>query len=649
MSHFDDFDDFAKMFFQTRTVNELKALLGFTDEVEETLKELAPLVEQNIERVIEKFYGFVTKNSRAAAYFTSEKQIKTLQNVNRKSFVQCFTPPIDQNYFTARLKIGWSHWRIDLASDLYFAAIGLLSRIFQDLWQDLLKDDPEKLHRALQATSITMNAESYVTIEAFFLAKSKELKEQHDNLGEILHNLEEGFFALDKSGKIGPVASHACEDLFGEKVAERPFLSMSAIPKEKRQFIKSGLDQVFDNFMPIDMTIDMLPKQITKTDGRILSLKYNPILDESGEPFKIIIIANDITEVIEKQQKAEEEAMQNRCLVGILKDLNGFMQFVEDTVSDIDVIEKSNDRVLVKRLLHTIKGNSGAFGLNNLAKITHKIEDAYEEVVAKDLRSVHKDYAKTLKTHLSEFVDDNLSMLGISLNSEREKIHSITQADLDFFKSKINGLSDSPLKNDLISITKHIERMPIASLISSYHPTIMRLADRLEKKIKFHVEGGDCRVDPIFVRGVLKNLIHAVRNACDHGIETPEERLAAHKKEYATISFSTSIEPSRGILMTLKDDGRGINETALFNKAISNGLLTETEAKAMTTSQKLMLIFSDGVSTKDTVSDLSGRGVGLAALKYDVEQAGGSVKVLSQKGQGTCLEIWIPFARKMAA
>jgi two-component system chemotaxis sensor kinase CheA len=145
----------------------------------------------------------------------------------------------------------------------------------------------------------------------------------------------------------------------------------------------------------------------------------------------------------------------------------------------------------------------------------------------------------------------------------------------------------------------------------------------------------------------MHSLIHLVRNAIDHGLESPDERESIQKSPRGSIVITCRAETDSW-LITFADDGRGINLSKVIQKALKNGHIAENSLQTMSREQKLSLIFLSGMSTSENVTDISGRGVGMHAVQQAVENAGGKLTVSSEEGRGTVIALRIPKARGAA-
>ncbi|MFT4938282.1 MAG: two-component system chemotaxis sensor kinase CheA [Paraglaciecola sp.] len=194
---------------------------------------------------------------------------------------------------------------------------------------------------------------------------------------------------------------------------------------------------------------------------------------------------------------------------------------------------------------------------------------------------------------------------------------------------------------DLQGAVMKTRMQPIKKVFGRFPRVVRDLARTLKKEITLELEGEDTDLDKNLVEALADPLVHLVRNSVDHGIEMPAERKAAGKPTMGTVKLSASQEGDH-ILLRIIDDGKGMDPEKLKEIAISRGVLDADAAARMTDAEAFNLIFAPGFSTKTEISEVSGRGVGMDVVKTKINQLNGSVKIDSQMGKGTTLEIKVP-------
>ena len=182
---------------------------------------------------------------------------------------------------------------------------------------------------------------------------------------------------------------------------------------------------------------------------------------------------------------------------------------------------------------------------------------------------------------------------------------------------------------------------PIGNAWSKLPRLVRDLSRITEKQIDLVMEGEETELDRTVLDAIKDPLTHMVRNSADHGVETADERLAAGKSEKGTIRLNAYHEGGH-VIICIEDDGAGINAERVLEKAITNGLVTESEASALSDYDIHQYIFHPGLSTAEKVSSVSGRGVGMDVVRTEIERIGGTVDLISKQGQGTTVRIKIP-------
>jgi two-component system chemotaxis sensor kinase CheA len=188
----------------------------------------------------------------------------------------------------------------------------------------------------------------------------------------------------------------------------------------------------------------------------------------------------------------------------------------------------------------------------------------------------------------------------------------------------------------------------IETLFSALPRLVRDVSAECGKQVMIDLDGGDVELDREMIETIRDPLTHIIRNAIDHGIETPSARLAKGKREIGLLSIAAR-QSGNTISIVISDDGRGLDEERIAAKAVATGLITEAERAAMPRDKLLNLIFEPGFSTAETVSNVSGRGVGLDVVRQNLEKVGGSIAVRSHPGEATLFRLQIPLTLSIIA
>ncbi|PHY18837.1 chemotaxis protein CheA [Caulobacter sp. BP25] len=225
--------------------------------------------------------------------------------------------------------------------------------------------------------------------------------------------------------------------------------------------------------------------------------------------------------------------------------------------------------------------------------------------------------------------------------------------ELVIAQSRLKQLASSSLDTALRAVAEEIERLaaemrdtmmvvrmvPVIQLFGRFRRLIHDLQNDTGKKIDLQIEGETTELDKTVIERLADPLVHLVRNAADHGLETPEQRLAAGKPEAGLIRLSAR-QSGAEVLITITDDGRGVDRDRVRAKAEENGLITP--GQVLTDNELLNLIFAPGFSTAATITNLSGRGVGMDVVKKTIEGLRGALDITSNPGEGSVVSLRIP-------
>jgi two-component system chemotaxis sensor kinase CheA len=222
-------------------------------------------------------------------------------------------------------------------------------------------------------------------------------------------------------------------------------------------------------------------------------------------------------------------------------------------------------------------------------------------------------------------------------------------------RARLVRISEQMQNNDLTKTVERITRtsadmremiislrmVPIEQVFRRFPKMVRDLARSLNKNVRLNISGGETELDRTVIDEIGDPLVHLLRNSLDHGIESPEIREANGKPHEGIVDLKAYYSGNH-VFIEITDDGAGINRKAVLDKALTKSVITETEAEKLTDKEVYELLFSSGFSTAETISDISGRGVGLDVVKNKIESLGGRVEVDSTPGKGTTFTIRLP-------
>ena len=245
---------------------------------------------------------------------------------------------------------------------------------------------------------------------------------------------------------------------------------------------------------------------------------------------------------------------------------------------------------------------------------------------------VNLDKIDLLMNNVGDLVITNAMLTQFSSTIEESKTRNSVLERLDLLERHIRDMQDSIMS---------IRMVPMDSIYSKFPKVVRDISKKLGKKVEFKHYGDNVEIDKAMIEGLTDPLMHIIRNSLDHGIETTAEREQTNKPEVGSITISA--EQANGqMIITIEDDGRGVNSERVAKKALENGLIDENQYNSMTDNEKAMLIFGAGLSTADTITDISGRGVGMDVVKTNIQKLGGAIKLDTHLGEGTVITIMLP-------
>ncbi len=456
-------------------------------------------------------------------------------------------------------------------------------------------------------------------------AQKASAEAAHAHVRLVLDSVDQGFLLLDAQGRVLPGVSAAVGRWFGAVRPGEPFADgLGAVDPQLGAAFALGWAAVVEGWLPVELALSQLP-QTASVNGRVLSLSYR---ESEG---RYVVKISDVTAEVERARAEAMEREQLALFRHLMHDRAGFVRFVGETSRLVDAVEKGEDGLSLARELHTIKGNVGFFGLDTLAALCHDIEQAAAGrggmPTASERAALREAWAGIL---------DRVS--GLVDRRGRPPIELEADEYTTFLAALGHGADHAQLSLMARSWTFERVRRPLRILADQARG----LAQRLEHgEIDVDVDDGEIRLDPGPWAPFWSSLVHVVRNAVDHGLEQPDERRLAGKAESGRIGLRASFEGTK-LMIDVSDDGRGVDWERIREVARTRGMPSDAQ------DDLVRALFTDGISTRTTVSEVSGRGVGMAAVAQATDALGGSIEVRSVPGGGTTMRFGFERAAGMA-
>lgn len=276
-----------------------------------------------------------------------------------------------------------------------------------------------------------------------------------------------------------------------------------------------------------------------------------------------------------------------------------------------------------------------------------KVESVKETTKDEPVKDAKKQTsASSIKAAQTKTIRVNIERLDVLMNLFEELVIDrgrLEQISLDLKNAELQETVErmSRVSSDLQNIILTMRMVPIDTVFNRFPRMIRQLARDLNKEVNVEIIGADTELDRTVIDEIGDPLVHLIRNAMDHGIELPDERLKAGKPREGTLKLQ-AYHSGNHVFVEITDDGAGINREKVKNKAIERGLITPQEGEIMSDQQINDLILTSGFSTNEQVSDVSGRGVGLDVVKNTIESLGGNITIESEQGSGSTFSIQLP-------
>lgn len=310
-------------------------------------------------------------------------------------------------------------------------------------------------------------------------------------------------------------------------------------------------------------------------------------------------------------------------------------------LSEIDTVEVTDlDHGTLKQLCSGVRETA-----ITSAPDSPKIEELKPVVVANDDAKHNRSGAHGGSTP-SRTIRVDIDRLDVLMNLLSELLIDRSRLEQLAAEVKRSDLTEtvehmSRVGGDLQNIVLKLRMVPVDTVFNRFPRMVRDLAKSLDKKIDLIVEGAETELDRTVIDEIGDPLVHLLRNAVDHGVESTAKRIATGKPEIGTVHLR-AFHSGNHVFIEIQDDGSGIDREKILAKGIKNGIVTESEGALMTNEQVYMLLFAAGFSTAEVISDISGRGVGLDVVRSKIESLNGIVSVESTLGKGTKFSVQLP-------
>ncbi len=468
--------------------------------------------------------------------------------------------------------------------------------------------------------------DNVIGLERIVQSRTRALDQKNHQMRLVLDNVDQGLLTVNQEGCVSDQRSAVVDQWLGGCEENARFVDcLARVDSRTADAFEAGFDQLLMGILPVDVSIEQLPSDMS-FDGRSFGLTYTPITHED-ELVQLLVVITDRTAVVLREQLESEQRETMALLDRSSKDQVGFGEFIEEAKLLVKAITEQlcDGLPLLKRTIHTLKGNAMLFDVTTIARLCERMED--------EMSDTGEGPSDALLHELGERWDRLKTSLRFVLDThDSESIH----VRPDQYRSLLEAALSEPTQGQLAQMLLALRLEDTEDRLLRIGEQAQRIAHRLGKgDIDIRIAGQGHQLEPRRWASFWQDFIHVVRNAVDHGLETAEERASRGKEGPGVLTLSTRVAAGQ-FVVAIEDNGRGIDWERVREKAQRKGL-PHADARDLEAA-----LFADGVTSRDEVTVYSGRGVGLGAVRAACLERGGEIRISSQLGQGTRFEFAFP-------
>jgi two-component system chemotaxis sensor kinase CheA len=468
-------------------------------------------------------------------------------------------------------------------------------------------------------------------LEETVLERTAQLNNTLNLQKAMVDSLNEGFMIMNKNGVFSATYTKSCETIFKQSPSKQFIGDLFNIPEEEHDDLRSMCEVLVSEKAPFEDMKNYLPDYLRFEDGRIVLCDYVPMHKEDGKMSGIVVTVEDKTKEIQALEESKRQKNHAEMVITILKDKNNYFDFVDDLKIFIRSIKEPNtsstsDQDLILRHVHTFKGVSSYFKLNELTSFLDNYETKLETEASVDHLATVIELEELLIKQCAaqeEWLGQN------AFKSNWEKSHSVSYDVLKKFAIFMKT-EDVPAVVYRMYVDNLASR-PLMTIFDKYDDLLKYLSISEGIKLsKVEWNGFDIKVPVSIYHDLFNTFVHFYRNIMSHAFEGRRDgdNIVVNTAELIKNGKQKSIK------ITIADNGNGIDL-----EKIRKTMKVEGSDQI----NLLNKIFEDHFTMAEGGSHLSGRGVGLSAFKEKLSQLGGRVEVISSKGKGTKFEIYLPY------
>lgn len=488
-------------------------------------------------------------------------------------------------------------------------------------------------------------------LEKMVEERTAELKKANEFIETMINSLDQGLMVFDKELQIADIHTKACISLFDTELTGKSYSELLNLDEKATTDLQRWANIVFTGKIPFSSASKLGPQEFVKGDDfededfKHISLEYHPMETEEGISNIVAVATNKTSEIRAIESRKENEAYVE-MIMKLIHSKRQFSSFLEDTEQIMETLEaeiakdKPNPDILLISY-HSLNGGFATYSVYPLQKAARSCE----EFIVNNRENSELYTNERLAKDFQEFRDlykDFLEKLENIFGRGKE----VVEVDKSLVLYFSDFLQENSSKEVFALFREYFEREAVEEYFVGYGRLIKDFSKKLSKKIApLKIKGGDTRVPTEQTKEFFNSLVHLFRNCVDHGIEAPSVRSQNNKSDEGKIAISFKKERTEDekevLTVIVQDDGGGINPD-IIRKKWKEKNPEDKEIDNLSDEKVIYKIFDPTFSTTDTVTEVSGRGVGMSAIKDVIDKKNGTILLKSKVGVGSHFEFKLP-------
>ncbi len=495
-------------------------------------------------------------------------------------------------------------------------------------------------------------------LEEMVKERTRQLNEANTFMSAMINSLDQGLVVFDQALNIKPIYTRASVDLFQKSPENITYAELIGKTDETSLATLTQWAQItFNKLLPFESAVGLAPDHVKfgdnveNPDFKYISLSYYPMINENEDIDNIVTVATDKTSQLISEHQFKKQEAYVQMILKILKSKNSFHSFIEEVNKIFENFNNcftpgSNkvDIDLAMMLFHTLNGGFGLYRLFDL-QIEARSNEQYIIDSKPNLPGILDEFNSALRERIKKLnhnFSQKLLELDKTLGSNFATGDNKKEISMDKIKAYFNDLQllvkQSSNHERLVALQKQYEdaflKITFKEYFTTYEDLCAKTMEKLGKELApFNYTNEDTLLNPDHYQEFFNVLIHLFRNIMDHAIEQPHRREELGKGYQGHIGLSIETIMNESFVITIEDDGAGIDPARIRKKLAE--LQPDKDYSNVSDKEVIYRIFDPFFSTRDEVSELSGRGVGMSAIQEVVERMKGSIEIESHVNKGT--------------